>query len=92
MNPPPTSGPYTGISFFQERSASHPVNITGNGTFDIKGTFYAAGAQVLVSGNGDAKIGSQYISRYLAIAGSGNFKCYYDPNQVAPERVLGLVE
>ena len=89
---PPTSGPYTGISFFQERSASHPVNITGNGTFSIKGTFYAAGAQVLVGGNGDAKIGSQYISRYLAIAGSGNFDCFYDPNQVAPERVLGLVE
>ena len=89
---PPSSGPYTGISFFQERSASHPINVTGNGTFDIKGTFYAAGAQVLVGGTGDAKIGSQYISRYLAIAGSGNFKCFYDPTQVAPERVLGLVE
>jgi len=45
-----------------------------------------------VGGNGDSTIGSQYVSRYLAITGTGNFKCDYDPAQVAPERVLGLVE
>jgi Flp pilus assembly protein TadG len=89
---PPTSGPYTGISIFQERAASNPVSVSGNAAFDITGTFYAAGAQVLVGGNGNSVIGSQYISKYLAIVGNGDFKCDYDPTQVAPTRVLGLVE
>jgi hypothetical protein len=89
---PPTSGPYEGITIFQERTATNPINIAGNGTFDIKGTFYAANAQVMVGGNGDSTIGSQYVSRYLAVTGTGNFKCDYNPGDVAPVRILGLVE
>ncbi len=89
---PPSSGPYKGITLFQKRTADNPVNVSGNGTFNIKGTFYAANAQVMVGGNGDSNIGSQYVSRYLAVTGTGNFKCDYDPNQVAPDRILGLVE
>lgn len=89
---PPTSGAYTGISLFQQRSADNPVSVQGNANFNITGTFYAAGAQVAAGGNGNSVIGSQYISRFLAVNGTGDFKCDFNPATVAPTRILGLVE
>jgi hypothetical protein len=89
---PPTSGPFKGVSLFQERTSGNPVSVSGNGNFDITGTFYAANAQVKVSGNGETAIGSQYVSRYLAVTGTGDFKVHYDAGLVAPTRTIGLVE
>jgi hypothetical protein len=89
---PPTTGIYQGIVFYQERNSNVDVIFAGNGTFNISGTIYAANALVRVSGNGDASIGSQYISRALTINGNGAVNIVYNGISVAPIRVLQLVQ
>lgn len=89
---PPTSGIYKGLTLFQDRESTNPMSVSGGGYMDITGTFYAANAQLTVSGNGDSKVGSQYISRFLKIAGNGGLRIDYDPTQAIPRRILGLVE
>jgi Flp pilus assembly protein TadG len=89
---PPTSGTYKGMTLFQNRTATNVMNISGNGSFSVTGTFYTADSLMNVSGNGDAHIGSQYISRYLDLNGNGGMVIDYNPDQVVPRRVLNLVE
>jgi hypothetical protein len=54
---PLASGPYAGISLWQDRTS--PVNalVEGNGNFSILGTFYMAGALLNVNGNGATTTG-----------------------------------
>ena len=89
---PPTSGIYKGLTLFQERAATQQMTISGNGNFDVTGTFYAAGALLNVTGNGAGRIGSQYISNLLDINGGGGLAIDYNPEQVIPRRILSLVE
>lgn len=77
---------------FQDRTSTNQMTVSGNGAFHVTGTFYAANALLTVAGGGEAAIGSQYISRFLNVVGNGNLLIDYDPDQVAPRRVLGLVE
>jgi hypothetical protein len=89
---PPATGTYKGLTLFQERTATNDMNISGNGAFHVTGTFYTANSLMNVTGNGDAHVGSQYISRLLDLNGNGNMLIDYNPEQVIPRRVLGLVE
>ncbi len=90
---PLTSGPYSGMTFFQNRGGTQEVHIEGNGSFNIKGTIYAAGAELQVAGNGAvSNIGSQYISRELMISGNGNIGITWDGQNVARTRIITLVE
>jgi Flp pilus assembly protein TadG len=90
---PPSSGLYAGISLWQARSATNTVQVTGNGGSSISGTFYAAGGQLNVSGNGtNDVIGSQYISNTLVVNGNGSFSVNWNVNDVAKLRIIGLVE
>jgi hypothetical protein len=89
---PPTSGLYKGLTLFQARAANQDMTISGNGTFVVTGTFYTAGSLLNVTGNGAGQIGSQYVSRLLDINGGGGLGIDYNPDQVIPRRVLGLVE
>jgi Flp pilus assembly protein TadG len=90
----PTSGPYQGITFFQDRTSGVTGNVEGTGgETSITGTFYFAGALLKVSGNGGvANIGSQYISRYLTLGGNGGININWQPDQVARKRSIYLVE
>lgn len=88
-----TSGIYKNLIFFQSRSASEDVQIAGNGTFNITGTFYASDATLKVTGNGSvSNIGSQYVSLDLTLAGNGNVNISWAGDKVAPTRILCLVE
>jgi Flp pilus assembly protein TadG len=90
---PPTSGIYQGISIFQDRNGTAPLNIAGNGNFSFLGTFYAAKALLKISGNSPSNyIGSQYISYDLSISGTGGVAINWDANLVARFRTFGLVE
>jgi hypothetical protein len=90
---PPTSGPYQGISLFQDRTSTQPLSIAGNGTFTITGTFYAAAAALSITGNGtQSTVGSQYISDTLSVSGSGAININWSQAQTAKTRYLGLVE
>jgi Flp pilus assembly protein TadG len=90
----PTSGPYQGLTFFQDRTSTVTGNITGTGgTTSITGTFYFAGAQLNVSGNGGvANLGSQYISDSLTLGGNGGININWTPDTVARARAIYLVE
>jgi hypothetical protein len=89
---PMTSGPYQGISFFQDRSASVPVSVTGNGKVNMSGTFYAASASVKLTGNGTGDvIGSQYISYSLSLHGNGSMSTDSSGLTVRT-RQFGLIE
>jgi Putative Flp pilus-assembly TadE/G-like len=90
---PPTSGIYQGISIFQDRTSSAPVSVTGNGSMNISGTFYAAHATLNITGNGSTNvIGSQYITYDLNVTGNGGININWSVNQTARSRVIGLVE
>jgi Flp pilus assembly protein TadG len=90
----PTSGVYQGVTFFQDRTANTTGNIAGSGgATNITGTFYFAGALLNVSGNGGvSNLGSQYISRLLALGGNGGININWQPDQVARKRSIFLVE
>ncbi len=88
-----TSGPYTGLTFFQARNAGQDVSISGNGTFNITGTIYASDALMTVTGNGTVNnVGSQYITKDLSLAGNGNIYISWVATRVARTRIISLVE
>jgi Flp pilus assembly protein TadG len=90
---PPTTGMYRGISLWQQRSSSNEIDITGNGTSQLSGTFYAAHGKLNVTGNGGQDVlGSQYISYDMKVNGNGKFEVDWDPDLVARVRIIRLVE
>ena len=90
----PTSGPYQGLTFFQERTSNVTGNVAGTGgETSITGTFYFAGALLKIAGNGGvANLGSQYISRELYLGGNGDINVEWSPDKVARSRAIHLVE
>lgn len=90
---PPTSGPYQGITLWQQRGTTAPVSITGNGQFNISGTFYANSATVNIAGNGTANmVGSQVIAYDVALGGNGGLNISWSANNVPGIRNVVLVE
>jgi Flp pilus assembly protein TadG len=89
---PMTTGLYRGISFFQDRNATAPLSITGNGSVNMSGTFYAASASVNITGNSSNDvIGSQYISYDLSLKGNGSININWN-GSTARTRRIGLIE
>jgi hypothetical protein len=68
------------------------MQLQGNGSFNLTGTFYAANALLKVSGGGTATIGSQYISRTLSMSGNGTVTINYTDKGTARLREVTLVE
>jgi Flp pilus assembly protein TadG len=89
---PPTTGIYKGLTLFQARYSGNTMTVSGGGYMDIIGTFYTAGGTLKVSGGGDSKVGSQYISRFLEIVGNGGLYIDYNKPNAIPRRVLQLIE
>jgi Flp pilus assembly protein TadG len=90
----PTTGPYAGVTFFQDRTSTVTGNVQGaGGATSITGTFYFAGALLNISGNGGvANIGSQYISYDLKLGGNGGININWNPYNVGRKRSIFLVE
>jgi hypothetical protein len=90
---PMTTGIYQGISIFQDRNSTAALSISGNGSMNITGTFYAAQAALSISGNGGSNvIGSQYVSFDLSLGGSGGITINWSAATTARTRLFGLVE
>jgi hypothetical protein len=89
---PMTSGIYQGISFWQTRTSTNTLTISGGGSGAVTGTFYAQHGVLKVSGGGGSSVGSQYISWNVVMSGNGNFTIAWDPNAVAPVKFLQLTE
>jgi hypothetical protein len=69
---------YQGLAIFQDRNSQAALTVSGNGSLNITGTVYAAGATVNLSGNGslnlegDAtrKFGSHLLVADLTVSGN----------------------
>jgi hypothetical protein len=72
----PTSGTYTGVVVFQDRTSHAPITLTDHGEMELSGTFYAAAAPVIVGGTGEleAAAGSHYIASGLHVTGDGRIQ------------------
>jgi hypothetical protein len=55
---PLTSGPYEGMVIWQDRTSPVGALVEGNGSFTVNGTFYVAGAQLSINGNGKTSTGT----------------------------------
>jgi hypothetical protein len=89
---PMTTGLYEGISFWQTRTSTNTLTISGGGSGSITGTFYAQHGTLKVSGGGGGSVGSQYISWDVVLGGNGTFSVDWSPPAVAPAKYLQLVE
>jgi hypothetical protein len=69
---PPTSGPYQGITIYQDRANSSPVALSGSSSFQLAGTIYTPDALVAISGSAGMNAGSQIIADRMTLSGSGD--------------------
>ncbi len=67
----PTSGTYDGVLFYQDRSDTHTLAVTGSGSDKIQGILYAANAPVTLTGSGSVNIAADFISDSISLTGSG---------------------
>jgi Flp pilus assembly protein TadG len=82
---PPTSGPYAGISIFQDRTLTTPVTISGNTKLQIGGTVYAPAAAINVSGSSTVTPyapGGGIIAAQVSVSGNGTMTV--DPGSNRP--------
>jgi hypothetical protein len=79
-------------AIFQARSATASVQITGNGSMNLTGTIYAAGANIDLTANGGSNvIGSQIIADSMTVTGNGSVNVNYDTSS-SPGKDVRLVE
>jgi Putative Flp pilus-assembly TadE/G-like len=87
-----STGPYAGMSIFQDRSDSTGWSVSGNGTLNTTGTIYAPAANVIASGNGGT-VAYQIIASSMTVNGTGNVVAYSTTaGKIAATRSFGLVE
>jgi hypothetical protein len=70
----PTSGIYQGINFFQDRSLTTPVSLTGFGLAAITGTIYALQAPINLTGSATVGVdilGGAFVANTMTIGGLG---------------------
>jgi hypothetical protein len=97
----PTSGPYTGISFFQPRSVTQEIHLRSLNNITMSGTFYAQTGEFDFRPNGTAVFNmGQYICDQMEAcqgdSGTGDNSTgtvILNPGNAAPtQRVIQLVE
>lgn len=90
----PTSGTYNGVLFYQDRSDTHAVSVTGSGGDKIQGIFYAADAAMTLTGSGSVNIAADFISDSISLTGSGtlNDAGYSSVNSSSVLARMALVE
>jgi Flp pilus assembly protein TadG len=77
---PPTSGPYAGISFYQDRLNTSPLNLGGNSTIvNPNGTAYFPAVDIALTGT-PGTIGAQLICKTLSLTGTAKVDINYNGN------------
>jgi hypothetical protein len=89
----PLSGPYQGISIFQDRALTRSLAVSGTAAMALTGLVYAVGADVTLTGlaaAGVTTLGGGYIVNTLRVEGIGTINL----NLVTPPRIpdVTLVE
>jgi hypothetical protein len=89
---PPSSGIYRGMSFFQARSVTQTIGISGGGSMNVKGAWYAQNAMIDIGGSGTNYVGSQFVCWNMFMHGNGTYIVPWDAGNLMPVRDLKLVE
>jgi hypothetical protein len=88
----PTSGTYNGILFFEDPSDTNAMTITGSGSSDVEGIFYAPAASMTLTGSGGSAFYADLVVNALSITGSGTLGNYSEKNPNEPLVSARLVE
>jgi Flp pilus assembly protein TadG len=91
----PTSGAESGVLFFQARSDTDAMQVTGSSNSTIQGILYAPAAALTLTGSGSTTISTDIVVDSLTITGSGsitdtNYAVVTNPSSVLGK--LALVE
>jgi hypothetical protein len=72
----PSSGPYQGIAFFQDRSITYAASnsISNGATGNITGTFYFPTTDFQFQGNTDSAVYAAFIANTITISGNSSLK------------------
>jgi hypothetical protein len=90
----PTSGPYSGVLFFQSRSDNASLTVAGGSGTTVQGILYAPTAAVTLSGGSNGVTMSlDIVSDTLTVAGNGtfsnsNYAETTNPNSVLSKTIL----
>jgi Flp pilus assembly protein TadG len=89
---PMTSGTYTGITVFQDRSNTASAVMSGGTNISNAGTFYLPSASLTLSGSsGSSVMGSQFIVNKITFSGTSGIDVNYN-GTVASTSSLALVQ
>lgn len=80
----PSTGPTTGLLFYQPISNNHINNsasISGNATLLLTGTILTPGVKVAISGSPNTHINGQVIGDEISLSGDAGSTVHYDDDQ-----------
>jgi Flp pilus assembly protein TadG len=80
----PTSGTYNGVLFFQSRTDSNTISITGSSALNLQGIIYAPDAALTFTGSGVGTIYTDFVVKSLSLTGSTTFQSYAVINANSP--------
>jgi Flp pilus assembly protein TadG len=88
----PTSGPYSGILFFEDPSDTQPMSISGSTGTTLTGIFYAPSAALSLTGSSGAIFNADVVTNTLTISGTGSLNEYMGSNGTSPLSSPRVVE
>lgn len=71
---PPSTGPYQGVSIFEDRTSTAKINLNGGANWNVEGAVYGASAPVSItgpSGVGSDIRGAEIVAASFTVSGSG---------------------
>ncbi len=77
----PTSGPTSGLLFYQPKSNTVDFSIGGGYIVNLTGMILAPGAEIKIAGNPGSLISGQVISDQITLSGDAGFQLHYDNSQ-----------
>jgi Flp pilus assembly protein TadG len=88
----PNSGPYSGILFYEDRSDTQAMKISGSSGTTLTGIFYAPGAALTLTGSSGAIFNADVVTKTLSISGTGSLNEYMSPSGTSPLSSPRVVE
>jgi Flp pilus assembly protein TadG len=90
---PMSTGPYIGITVFQDRSSTTGATLSGSGNMNNTGTFYFPDATLTLSGSsGVNAVGAQIIAKNLTFSGSAGIQVKFDSSVASVGNGFAIVQ
>jgi hypothetical protein len=88
----PTSGTYNGLLFFEDATDTNAMKISGSGSSNLQGIFYAPSASMTMTGSSTATFYTDLVVQALSMTGTTNLSSYADVNASDPITRPRMVE